>query len=319
MQATVVTHKGGQNNMFNQDYIKSHSNLLICCDGHGKEKIDNKYINTGGYASFVITEFLIAYLDQNQIINSFDQAHKYLFQKMKKMLINKKLKVKSENNKLFYYRNNKWKQVAGGTTATIVIYHPEKSSITVSNVGDCFAILFDTKNKTYKILTEDHSPFSYSDYLNLKNKFNFCYGTRYKGKLDFSTQLYDENGIQNSPPKNCRYKNVRGEPYVLVKPKNKPFGLNMTRSLGDFALSDIGISHIPSVHQYTVKKKEILLVASDGFMDNYKFDQLSQLINELSDLDINQIKEELLKDVLIRQKERYNKNGDNLSIGIIKF
>ena len=54
-------------------------------------------------------------------------------------------------------------------------------------------------------------------------------------------------------------------------------------------------------------------------MDNYKFDQLSQLINQLSDLDINQIKEELLKDVLKKQKERYNKNGDNLSIGIIKF
>ena len=33
-----------------------------------EEKIDNKYINTGGYASFVITEFLMAYLDQNKYL-----------------------------------------------------------------------------------------------------------------------------------------------------------------------------------------------------------------------------------------------------------
>lgn len=319
MQAAIVTHKGGENNMFNQDYIKLFKNLLICCDGHGKERVRNNYMNTGGYASYVVAEFMAIYLEPDNILSGFDQAHKYLLHKMAKLLKNKNFKVKTKENELSYYRKNKWKQVAGGTTATIIIYHPEKSSITVSNVGDCFAILYNTTKNTFQILTEDHTPFSYSDYLSLKDRFDFCYGARIKGRINFSNHLYDQNGIENSPPEHCRYKSVRNEPYVLVTPKNKSFGLNMTRSIGDYALSNIGISHTPSINEYVVKPEEILLVASDGFMDNYTFKQLMNIITTISNKTPQEIINYLLADALKKQKKRYGNNGDNLSIGIMKF
>ena len=303
MNAAVITHKGGKKNLFNQDYIKLHKNIIICCDGHGKVKINNYNINTGVYCSYVIGEFMSLHLDYDNIENSFKKAQQYLFHKIKKLLLNKQIKIKINKKNIYYLKNNKWKHVAGGTTATIVIYNKENSSITVSNVGDCIAILFDTTNNTFKILTEDHSPFSYSDYLNLKEKFNFCYAIMKNKKINFSLNLYNKNGKKNDPPENCKFKNVRNEPYVLVKPKNKSFGLNMTRSLGDFALSQIGISHIPATKKYNIKKNDILLIASDGFTDNYKFNQLSNLINSLSHLNVKQILDELLKDVLIKQKK----------------
>jgi serine/threonine protein phosphatase PrpC len=326
MDIAVRTHSGGKKNYFNQDCIVKVGDYgVVCCDGHGKQRISRPdgvvgYLNSGGYAAYVACNHIAENIGKVSK-TVFHQAHQVVLFKIKEYFEKQDLNTRIVDKKVLEHYDNyrkKWKNSIGGTTATSVRFNPVTQTVNVANVGDCTAVLFE--GDQHMVLTGDHSPHSYDEFLRLEDTCNFYYGvTTYRG-LDTSYPLYSEDGIEKNPvPARCSVKNARNEAYVLVSPKGCSSGLNMTRSLGDFSLSAKGISQEPFVKQYPVRPGQTILVGSDGFFDNYTYYDLAQIVQRHNTVDANQLVEVLQNDALGRQKKRYRDNGDNLSIGVMKL
>lgn len=168
----------------------------------------------------------------------------------------------------------------------------------------------------YALLSAEHSPESVSEFrrvypsvesLNM-DKMVFLYDTMRSGHVNGRKErspIFDvakDSGKIKLSKKGSYYKNVRNEWASLVAAsKNATFhdSLSFTRSLGDFHLHAYGVSHKPDIVEYDVqdclqhfsqkgsnqsdKKSILVVVASDGIWDNWKY---SDLVNHLMTNDI---------------------------------
>jgi serine/threonine protein phosphatase PrpC len=176
---------------------------------------------------------------------------------------------------------------ASGCTATMVLISETK--MIVANVGDSDAFIFN-KNLTLNKLNNNHSLTTKSEierimsYSKSKGRdINITFATRDSfgvGKVP----LWDKNmNIQAFDPRFHFYRNRMGDiaSYIEIIDEEISPMLNMTRSLGDYMLKEIGISCIPDINVYERPTNgSKLLVGSDGFWDCWT---ISELETELAD------------------------------------
>jgi serine/threonine protein phosphatase PrpC len=243
----------------NQDKGKSWEKdgvtFFAVCDGHGDNGHD--------YANFVI----------NFLFDNFS-------------LVNLQIEDLTEiiNNIIDNLENECKKQIGhliGGTTLSLIIQTKDYNWIV--NIGDSDIVHFDCVKKNYTILSEDHSPDNISEFKRIisKNKDTvFEYGKSYDDKNTYS--LYEkekDEWIKKKVPPNIPKKNVEGK-YAYYIGNGIQDRLAMTRSIGDFGYKEkYGVSYKPYITKIPKLEKGCsLIVATDGFWDCWKYDEILSVI-----------------------------------------
>jgi serine/threonine protein phosphatase PrpC len=202
---------------------------------------------------------------------------------------------------------------ATGCTATMILL--SKTKMIVANVGDSDAFVFDENLKLIK-LTQDHCLTtkseierinSYSKSKGLETSVTFATRNPYGyGKVP----LWDKD--MNLKPLDPRFhfnRNRMGEvaAYIEILDTEVSPMINMTRSIGDYKLKEIGISATPDIRVYDRPVVGTnLLVGSDGFWDCWT---IAELESELADED----KRKLIHNTSVRMTNFYfgKGNGDD--------
>jgi serine/threonine protein phosphatase PrpC len=210
---------------------------------------------------------------------------------------------------------------ASGCTATMILL--SKTKMIVANVGDSDAFIFDENLKLIK-LTQDHCLTtkseverinSYSKSKGLENSITFATRNPYGyGKVP----LWDKD--MNLQPLDPRYhfnRNRMGEiaAYIEMINVGVPTMINMTRSIGDYKLKNIGISATPDISVYDRPIAGTnLLVGSDGFWDCWT---IAELESELADED----KRKLIHSTSVRMTNFYfgKGNGDDNTLVMLSL
>jgi len=202
---------------------------------------------------------------------------------------------------------------ATGCTATMILL--SKTKIIVANVGDSDAFIFDENLKLIK-LTKDHCLTTKSE---IERITSYSKSNGLETSITFATRnpqgygkvpLWDKD--MNLNPLDPRYhfsRNRMGEIAAYIEMINSEVSpmINMTRSIGDYKLKNIGISATPdiSVYERPVAGTS-LLVGSDGFWDCWTIDELE---SELAD----ENKRKLIHSTSVRMTNFYfgKGNGDD--------
>ncbi len=172
--------------------------------------------------------------------------------------------------------------ILGGSTLSICLMRKDKD-IYVANVGDSDVIMFDNKNKTYNIMSADHSPTSIEEYKRISQEFSntrFTYHpvNRFKQKVNIFKQNDDGEYIfAEKPVGNVFYKNVRQELATIICNVTEPSSyITISRSIGDFKYKEKnGLISTPSISKYPVLEEgQFIICASDGFWDCWKYEEI---------------------------------------------
>ena len=172
------------------------------------------------------------------------------------------------------------KYVSTGCTVSFLIITKEK--MYVVTVGDSDIYIFDEEHNL-EILNNPHGGTNEEEMKRLKEfpntTINFATTT---GK--FTDPVWtDDKMIPIDASKYQYFKNRMNEPAIYICSKLVPHKLAMTRSLGDYGLKSHGIICTPEIKEFPFpKSKSQVLIASDGFWDSWKKEEL---ITELSDIE----------------------------------
>jgi serine/threonine protein phosphatase PrpC len=175
--------------------------------------------------------------------------------------------------------------VRGGTTMTVgALVH---GKIYTANVGDSLAVVVSeavgtianlrtgemrAATQRVELVCADHAPSNLNEMERLKSTL----------LVPLYEQLTASKGTPiESGVKGHYHKNVRREWATVVSTQGGPFSetLSMTRSLGDFYLHTLGLSHKPDVFEYNPKGRFAVLIATDGVWDNFCFEEIGDLID----------------------------------------
>ena len=181
-----------------------------------------------------------------------------------------------------------WVPVKGGTTCTLAVRLPGKW--VVAHVGDSPALWIPTEGPP-RMLLHDHSPDSEVEAALLWKRaerpgMQLLYDVSYRAQ-GARQAIYSATG-EKMPPQPGRYyvKNVKNEPAVLcATPEGSThmFYLAMLRSLGDFPLHPLGLTHEPSIVE--VEGAGRLALFSDGITDVFTDEQLATLASARESVD----------------------------------
>jgi len=196
--------------------------------------------------------------------------------------------------------------IHGGTTATVVVMVKTPSAdpnaspayLVTANVGDSTAVLLPQPGKgKMEFLTVDHGPENQDEFMRVKNmdienRLLFVYDKANVFRKYECPQVFLEDGtkdqayVANPWGNGLHPTNVRYEPAVYaVTPRcitKDSTCIAMTRALGDFYAHQFGLTWEPPI---SVKKLEpgieyLILLASDGVWDCWKYNDLHLFVND---------------------------------------
>ena len=175
------------------------------------------------------------------------------------------------------------KYISSGSTVSLLIILKDK--MLVANVGDSDVYLFDDSHNL-TLLSGSHSGTNENEMKRLKEFPNtkIVYATTIG---TFESLLWKDDKMNPFEASLHHYcKNRMNEPATYICSNILPNKLAMTRSLGDYALKNHGITWEPEIHEYPLpNEKSQILIASDGFWDSWKQEEI---ITELSDIEKRQ-------------------------------
>jgi len=200
-------------------------------------------------------------------------------------------------------RNASGDPIHGGTTASIIVaYMEDDGTFTVvgANTGDSTALLI-CDDMSFEFLTQDHGPDNELEFKRVQQldekayprKLIFVYDKAKCYKKFECPRVFLPNGtkdpkyVTNPWGHGLHPTNVRYEPAVYaVTPQSVSRDatcIAMTRALGDFYAGQFGLSAIPS---FTIRRtkpgsKYMIVVASDGVWDCWKYEDFSKYIVSL--------------------------------------
>lgn len=194
--------------------------------------------------------------------------------------------------------------IHGGTTATMVIQiRNEDDTFTIIsvNVGDSTALFIPRKDgkKSWKFLTIDHGPENENEWKRINDlpqkdyphKLMFVYDKtsvlrKYECPLVFLPDgTKDQKYVSNPWDHGLHPTNVRYEPAVYaVTPRTVTKDstcIAMTRALGDFYATQLGLSSVPSFQVMNIEKGSdfSIALASDGIWDCWKYGDFGEFVN----------------------------------------
>jgi serine/threonine protein phosphatase PrpC len=181
-----------------------------------------------------------------------------------------------------------------GCTATIVIQCPTRGKLWVANVGDSSAVIArrpkGQKDRfTTECLTVDHKP-----------------------HLPNERERIEAAGGEVTVPDPCT-----GLPSRLVTPKA---GLAVSRSLGDTASSEYGLSCIPEVFSYDISdhtQEYFILVCSDGVWEFLNAKQAVQICGKFDSFEAQRAAEKLAHKAQLRWQEYDNSAVDDITVLLV--
>ena len=212
-------------------------NIFSVFDGHGK---------SGHLISNFVNKYFASFFHNNTMFNSNkneDEIYCLLKKNNSDIIKNAFQQAQTELDD-----NTKIDSNFSGTTCVMVIQIGEK--ILCANVGDCRAILVKELYKVNRIIP-----------LSIDNKPEHPEETKRINESGGEVSQLEEDGIKSGPYRVWK----KGEAYP---------GLAMSRSIGDYIATSIGVIPIPKIIEETIDNNtKFIIVASDGvweFLDNQK-------------------------------------------------
>lgn len=279
----------------NQDRALQVHGAVGICDGHGE---------LGAVAAQAACEYLETFLDlrstrdalaQNSVSHvmkrAFEGAHCAVQSAMKAEIESRSISTKVDEDGVVYQQRGEqdtWIPVRGGTTCTLAVRLPGKW--VVAHVGDSPALWIPEEGPP-RMLLHDHSPDSVEEAALLWQRAQRP-GMQLLYDVPPRTQgarqaIYSATGEKMAPQPGRYYvKNVKKEPAVLCATPagtTHMFYLAMLRSLGDFALHPLGLTHEPSIVE--VEGNGRLALFSDGITDVFTDEQLATLASAHESVD----------------------------------
>ncbi|MCQ2819214.1 MAG: protein phosphatase 2C domain-containing protein [archaeon] len=234
-------------NIFGCDF-----NILAVLDGHG----ENGHL-VSNYCKSAIEQFFsnqANFMSKNSLLMNITEDIIY-----SRLTLNNYKMIKK-----FYELTDlelsklKFDTSFSGTTCVMVFY--VKHHIICSNVGDSRAVIFSSRSRksnfTFKNLSYDHKPGNSKEKLRIEAK---------GGSVE---QFKNEEGEEEGPLRVC------------AKHKTD-HGLAVSRSLGDSALHQFGVSSEPDITEIgLLKEYKILIMGSDGLWDVMNQDNICNCLKD---------------------------------------
>lgn len=167
-----------------------------------------------------------------------------------------------------------------GSTAVVALRDPEGQDLWVATVGDSRAILFSDLDGLVR-QTSDHKPNRKDERARVEAQGGEVVGTRYgDGSVDYR---------------------------ICVKGQDYP-GIAVSRSLGDLAIKDIGVSAEPEIVKWSLRglREAYLLVCSDGVWEWQSSEEVASVI--LDAFDHNSSPQDAVQALLARSQEGWRRH-----------
>ena len=233
-----------------------------------------------------------------------------------------------------YYNN--WTKLIGGTTCSIVLIL-ENNKLYHAHLGDseCLILYNPIKGeKEFKNITKNHSASSLEEYLRISNsyknpgKFVYSFADNSLNKLNPNVFVLDDSNniipdnvdtlsekVYRLYRKHFYHKNVSEDFATIFTSPTYNHSLAISRSFGDFFLSQYGLSDKPDIIEYPLNKVSSFILASDGLWDNFTkkdiFDKYFELVKQKkTDIDIfNEL------DIIVQKtaKQNFGKSRDDIT------
>mmetsp|Transcript_17706 Transcript_17706/g.30968 ORF Transcript_17706/g.30968 Transcript_17706/m.30968 type:complete len:480 (-) Transcript_17706:130-1569(-) len=177
----------------------------------------------------------------------------------------------------------KIKLFISGTTASVVLRHPDKSSVWVATTGDSRVVMLAPGAGVMQ-LTQDHTPLVQVELDRVQSS-----------GCELECQTHDDGCVERR---------------IFLKGKKYP-GIAMTRSLGDLCVKGSGVTAIPEVVEWPFQTGTgaMILVASDGVWEFLKTEDVGRIV--LRELGRNSTPKETLAKLFETAKARWAEEEDN--------
>ena len=184
-------------------------------------------------------------------------------------------------------------QCYGGSTLSIYVDR-ESRDTWVTNLADSDVTIFDTDTQTYEVLSKDHSPSNIDEFeriMESRPETIFEYDKRIKQGP--TIPIYKQVDEKWTKPvivsTNIYAKNVEGQIATYIGNGNND-KLAMTRSIGDFNFKrNYGLISEPSISKYPpLTENQVVVIATDGLWDSWKYTQLLEYLSRDDYSDISE-------------------------------
>lgn len=165
--------------------------------------------------------------------------------------------------------------VRGGTTASVV--EIKDNCVRVGHVGDSEVMIIHESGE-FIVLTNDHSSNSLTEWIRIQKEADIVPKVLFTS-LPVERSVFVKIGYtwKVNPIGGAKWCNIRGDWASYLHGHEE--ALNMTRSIGDFSLKKHGVSSKPdSIDHHLPPGRSIVLIASDGLYDSFKYEELRDLV-----------------------------------------